>query len=140
MEGIGMAQRGRRRHISLKTKLAAAICQLFLNHDEAVELSEQQVLSLIAWDHHPIPFSEGGEDVHFNLAAVLRPAHKEKTAKIDIPGIAKRKRVAKAHEGFLDRRAKFERPVKKKGRSFPKGRKLKSRSSFPSQRRTKPNG
>lgn len=120
-----------RKHISLKTKLAAAICQLFLTHDEAQALSEEQVLQLVAWDHYPIPHAEGGPDTHFNLTATLVPGHKEKTAKIDIPGIAKRKRISKTHEEFRQRllTPRDERPPRTSrwgSRQFPSRRKAKT--------------
>lgn len=119
-----------RKHISLKTKLAAVICQLFLTHDEAVALSEEQALQLVNWDHYPVPHAEGGPDTHFNLMAVLVPGHKEKTAKIDIPGIAKRKRVSEAHEQFRQRllTPRDQRP--------PRTSRWGKRP-FPSQRKTK---
>jgi hypothetical protein len=114
----------KRAHIPLKTKLAAAICQLFLTHDEAEALSEEQVLMLVNWDHYPIPHAEGGPDTHFNLVAALVPGHKEKTRKIDIPGIAKRKRISAEHEEFQRRilTPRADRPKKKRSipsRPFP---------------------
>lgn len=104
-----------RKHISLKTKLAAAICQLFLTHDEAVALSEDQVLSLVNWDHYPVPHAHGGPDAHYNLLASLIPAHREKTAKVDVPMIAKTRRVSREHEEFRQRllTPRDERPVRK---------------------------
>lgn len=120
-----------RKHIGYKTKLAAAICQLFLTHDEAVALSEDQVLLLVHWDHYPVPHAEDGPDAHFNLMAALVPGHKEKTAKIDIPGIAKRKRITEAHEAFrrLLQTPRDERP--------PRTSRWGKRP-FPSQRKAKP--
>lgn len=105
----------KRSHISLKTKLAAAICQLFLTHEEAEALSEDQVLSLVQWDHFPIPHAHDGPDTHYNLMAVLIPAHREKTAKVDIPQIAKTKRISREHEEFrkLLLIPRDERPVRK---------------------------
>ena len=97
---MGKAVMAKRGHISLKTKLVAALSALFLTHDEARALSEDQVLSLVVWDHYPIPHAEGGEDTHYNLTPLLIASHREKTAKIDVPGIAKRKRISKAHEEF----------------------------------------
>lgn len=120
-----------RKHISIKTKLAAAICQLFLTHDEAVALSEDQVLLLVHWDHCPVPHAEGGPDAHFNLVAALVPGHREKTAKIDIPGIAKRKRITKAHQDFqrlmlTPRDQRPPRPSRWGKRPFPSQRKAKT--------------
>lgn len=92
-----------RASIGLKTKLAAAIATMFLTHDEAKALSEDQVLSLVAWDHDPIPHVHDGPDVHWNLVPRLIPGHREKTAKIDIPVIAKTKRISKEHLDFQRR-------------------------------------
>jgi hypothetical protein len=97
----------KRGHISFKTKLVAALCQmrhevdgkleLILTHDQAKALSEDQILSLFHWEHGVIPHAEEGPDVHWNLEPMLIAPHKKKTATVDVPGIAKRKRVAKAH-------------------------------------------
>jgi hypothetical protein len=96
-----------RKHVSFKTKLVAALCQmrhevdgkleLILNHDEAKALSEDQILSLFHWEHGVIPHAEDGPDCHWNLEPMLIAPHREKTATVDVPGIAKRKRVAKGH-------------------------------------------
>lgn len=97
----------RRGHISFKTKLVAALCQmrheidgkwvLILSHDDAKALSEDQVLSLFHWDHSVIPHAEDGPDVHWNLEPELIAPHRKKTATVDTPGIAKRKRVFTGH-------------------------------------------
>lgn len=124
-----------RKYIGFKTKLVAALCQmrheidgkweLILTHTDAKALSEDQILSIFHWDHAPIPHAEGGEDAHYNLAPVLIPGHKKKTATIDVPGIAKRKRVAKEHQAFVARllTPRDQRPPKKSkwaSRPFPK--------------------
>lgn len=95
----------KRGHISFKTKLAAALSKLFFTHEEAKELSEDQILSLVQWDHFPIPHAApyNGPDVHWNLEPSLIPQHREKTAKIDIPRIAKGKRVSEAEIAFRNR-------------------------------------
>lgn len=94
-----MAKRG---HINLKTKLAAAIGALYFTYDERKELSEDQILSLVQWDHDPIlhtpPYN--GTDDHFNLVPKLIKPHREKTAKIDQPRIGKGRRLAEAQEEF----------------------------------------
>lgn len=104
-----------RKYITLRTKLAAAIATMYLTHDEAKALSEDQVLSLVVWDHDPIPHAHDGEDVHYNLVPRLIPGHREKTAKQDIPQIAKTARIKKEHEEFQRRllTPRAERPVKK---------------------------
>lgn len=134
---MGKRARG---YISFKTKLVAALCQmrhevdgkweLILTHDEAKALSEDQILSIFHWDHDPIPHAEGGEDTHYNLTPKLIPGHKKKTATVDVPGIAKRKRVATGHiehtRTMLTPRDQRE-PKKSKwaSRPFPKRSKAK---------------
>lgn len=118
----------KRAHINLKTKLAAAISTMFLSHDEAKALSEDQVLSLVTWDHDPIPHAHDGPDTHYNLVPRLIPGHREKTAKVDVPQIAKTRRITKAHEDFQRRilTPRDERPSKPSrwaSRPFPKRRK-----------------
>ena len=124
-----------RGHISFKTKLVAALCQmrhevdgkleLILSHDDAKALSEDQVLSLFHWDHTVIPHAEDGPDVHWNLAPELIVPHRKKTATVDVPGIAKRKRVATGHAEHLRtmNTPRDERPQKQSrwaSRPFPK--------------------
>ena len=113
-----------RAHISFKTKLVAALCQmrhevdgkweLILTHAEAKALSEDQVLSLYNWDHTVIPHAENGPDEFWNLAPELIVPHRKKTATVDVPGIAKRRRVNKAHLEFqrLMLTPRDERPAK----------------------------
>lgn len=136
-----MAKRG---YISFKTKLVAALCQmrhevdgkleLILNHDEAKVLSEDQVLSLFHWDHDPIPHAEEGEDAHYNLCPKLIVPHRIKTRTVDVPGIAKRKDVAKNHieHTHTMQTPRNERPPKQSRwgkRPFPKRRKSNERPS-----------
>lgn len=120
----------KREYISLKTKLAAAIGALFLTYEERTKLSEDQVLSLCVWDHDPIPHAHDGSDSHENLTPRLIADHRAKTAKQDVPAIAKGRRVAKAEEAFRARllTPRDERPPRKS--QFPKGRKLKSRNTL----------
>jgi hypothetical protein len=128
-----------RKHISFKTKLCAALCQmrddvdgkleLILTHDEAKALSEDQILSLFQWDHYPIPHTPpyNGPDEHWNLEPRLIVPHRVKTAKVDIPRIAKGKRVSKDFEEHTRtmQTPRDERPVKPSRwgkRPFPKRR------------------
>lgn len=134
-----------RKHITPKTKLAAAIGALFLTYDERKLLSEDQVLSLVHWDHDPIPHAEDGTDDHFNLTPALIGGHRVKTATVDIPGIAKRKRVSEAEQAFRNRllaktqpdaaqvvpsrpkRTMQSRPFQQKGRKHGHSKKRTSR-------------
>lgn len=128
----------KRGHISYKTKLVAALCQmmhevdgkfeLIFTHEEAKALSEDQILSLFDWDHDPVPHAEGGEDVHYNLNPKLKVPHRVKTRTIDVPRIARNKRVSKEHEAFRQRMLtpRDQREPKKskwQSRPFPKRRK-----------------
>lgn len=136
---------GKRDHISLETLLASAICQLLaIPHDHAKLMSAAQVISLIHRDHYPIRRDDGLKlgmtiaevDHHSNIT--LRPimAHREKTAKIDIPQINKSKRLRAAQEAlnrYMSTGEKPPIPTRKKipSRPFAKGhRALRSRSSF----------
>lgn len=66
-------------------------------------MSEGHVLSLVQWDHYPRRKSEGGTDDFFNLVPRAILEHREKTAKIDIPEIAKNKRLDEEHREFQRR-------------------------------------
>lgn len=149
-----------RSHISLKTKLAAAICELLaIPHEHAKLITEDQVLSLVNWDHYPIRRHDGlvlgmtvaEVDHHSNIVPKTIMAHRKKTAEIDQPQIAKTKRthitqaqhaaVMAAKTGQIDQLAAALEPLADKKRArpkakipsrpFPKGhRPLRSRSSL----------
>lgn len=123
----------RRAHIGLKTKLAAALCQMVrpdetggftrvIPHDQAKRMTEDQVLAVFHFDHDPIPKAHGGPDTHFNLTPRPKPEHQAKTAKRDIPMIAKVKRLTREQE-------EFRRRVLKK----TTGQKRKPRGKIPSR-------
>lgn len=106
----------KRKHIPIKTKLAAALLQLgHIPFSQAQRMTDEEIIALYHFDHYPIPHSQGGEDVAWNLQAVLIAAHREKTAKKDIPQIAKTKRISREHEEFQRRllTPRDERPPKK---------------------------
>jgi len=132
----------RRAHVSLKTKLCSALCQL-VRYDEAnaeyvkiipyelsKRLTEDEILRRFDFHHFPIPKAHGGKDVHWNLQPEEKAAHKEITAKIDVPRIAKGKRierrqaehdaikVAKLTGAGVVRRRKHSIP----SRPFPQGK------------------
>ncbi len=131
----------KRGHITLKTKLAAALAKLFFTHDEAKELSEDQILSLVQWDHYPIPHAEpyNGPDVHWNLDPSLIVPHRVKTAKIDIPAMTKGRHVAAAEEAFRARMLAKSNPEEglasavsaiRTASRFATGRKMQSRNNL----------
>src|SRR5258708_500593 len=125
----------KRKKISLKTQLAAALLQIrdasserLIPHDDAKLMSACQIISLFHLDHQPIPHADGGPDEPWNLTHLFIGAHREKTAKRDIPQIAKGKRI-RATNGLLT--AKRSRtPMRSGYRKFTKGKKLRSRSTF----------
>jgi hypothetical protein len=136
----------KRKHVSLKTKLVAALCQmrrevdgrweLILTHAEAAALSEDQILSLFQWHHGVIPHAEDGPDTHWNLEPMLIVEHRVITKKVDVPGIAKRKQITKKHEEFRTRllTPRHERPSKQSrwaSRPFPKRGKHETRGRRP---------
>jgi hypothetical protein len=129
----------KRGHISLKTKLAAALLQmrratpdgrweLIVPHEQAKRMTADEIIALFHFDHYPIPHAQGGPDEPWNLDPMLRPEHGEKTAKRDVPQIAKTKRLSREHEEFQRRllTPRAERPPKKSrwaSRPFPSRRK-----------------
>lgn len=138
-----MAGDVRRAHISLKTKLAAALCTLFkIPHMEQMAMSEDQVLSLVNWDHYPRTREScvaeaalaGGmlyhPDAHYNLMPRLIKEHREKTAKIDAPALAKHRRISKANEEFRRRLLAKDtgEPIERKSRWGK--RKIQSRNNL----------
>lgn len=117
-----------RKHISLKTKLAAALREMaHIPRADAELMTEDQVLSLFQW-HHTVYHTDSADDAHYNLEPMLIRAHRERTAKIDVPQIAKTKRISRAQAEFRQRllTPKPDRPAKQSrwgSRPFPKRRK-----------------
>lgn len=143
----------RRPHISLRTKLAATLCQMLtpdengklvpvIPYEHAKVMTEQQILAVFHFDHDPIPKAEGGQDVHWNLTPRLIPAHREKTATIDIPSIAKGKRIRRRQASHLAVMAGEPEPARRgrkatiASRGFSKQhRPLRSRNTFATRKR-----
>lgn len=103
-----------RQRINLETKLAAALLTMvrpnadgvlepIISHEHAQKLSASQIISLFHFDHYPIPHSQDGPDEPWNLRPLLIPEHREVTARVDIPQIAKTKRLAGAHQQFIEK-------------------------------------
>lgn len=134
----------KRAHITLKTKLASSLCQMLrydddraeyvpiIPHNEAKTLTEDEIISRFDWHHYPIAKAHGGVDAHHNLTPIPRADHKRITAKIDIPRIAKGKRIT---AGLTMHAARME--AKTTGELVPaprRARKIPSRP-FPKQHR-----
>jgi hypothetical protein len=104
----------RRKHIPLKTKLAAALCQMLrpnaegnlepvIDHESSKAMTEDQVLSVFNWDHYPVPKHRNGPDKHWNLSPRPIIEHRRKSATIDTPGAAKDARIEARQEKFRRR-------------------------------------
>jgi hypothetical protein len=117
-----------RKSIPLSVKLAAALLMMrdesgerLICHEHAKEMSAEQIMSLFVWDHHPVPYAEGGPDAPWNLTPRLISGHREKTAKIDVPQIAKGKRIRKKEAEHrmvmgLEERCLLERDIQNRPR------------------------
>lgn len=125
----------KRDHISTETLLAAALLALgVVPYDDAKAMGETNLLSLFHFDHN-IRHAEDGTDEFWNLTPMLIPAHRKKTAEIDVPSIAKTKRLATARAALTMLLETGEKPPLPKRRSrkiasrpFPKGhRPIRSR-------------
>ena len=92
-----------RAHISTKKRLAAALlARREISYDHAKQMTEDQFNSLYQW-HHNKRYAEGGGDHFSNLEPMLIAAHRDRTAKIDVPLIAKNKRIVAKHAAFRRR-------------------------------------
>jgi hypothetical protein len=76
-------------------RAATIIAWLELPHDIAKTMSEDEIIGLVDYDHHPIRHADGGLDVHWNLRPMLRADHKVKT-KFDAADMAKERKVRRA--------------------------------------------
>ena len=94
-------------------------------HDVAKQLTAKQIIRRFHFDHYPVPHAHGGSDHPSNLTPLPVIDHRTKTAKIDIPMIAKTKRVAAAHKDFVLRTLG---PVKRRERTGSRWPKRKFRS------------
>jgi hypothetical protein len=104
-----------RKEPTLRDKLAAALRELLqIPYEHAKLMSPEQIESLVEW-HHIHYHADGHGVEHWNLDPLPRAGHKARTAKIDIPQIAKTKRISKAQEEFRTRllTPRDERPAKK---------------------------
>ena len=97
----------KRKHISWKTKCAAAVLALnhaknirwgdplYITYADAKQMTEDQFLSLYHWDHNILHETEDpNRDMFWNLTPMFIGAHREKTKK-DAKIIAKSRRIRK---------------------------------------------
>ena len=87
----------RRKHITLKTKLASTLKALgHVPHDDCKQMTEDQFISLFQYDHNVLHTHDGGDE-YWNLTPMLIVAHRVKT-KTDAGVIAKVRKLTKAQE------------------------------------------
>lgn len=99
-----------RKPVSLKTKLASALLQMvryddneaayvkIISYEESKRLSADQIIARFHFDHG-IAHAHDGPDEPWNLTPLPVEDHRIKTAKIDVPRLAKAKRLAKREAG-----------------------------------------
>lgn len=101
--------RKQKAHISLRKKLASALRCLkvevdgklvdAIEYEKAKTMTDAEVIALFHFDHG-IHEAIDGETAHWNLTPRMVAEHRKKTAEIDIPQIAKTKRIRKSHAEF----------------------------------------
>jgi hypothetical protein len=133
-----------RKYIPLKVKLAAALLKAAwpaIPHEQAKLMTADQICSLFQWDHWPIPVAHDGPDEPWNLEPRFIGEHRKKTAKIDVPAIAKVRRISRkhrAHEDAMRADKALDAWIKEKRadamRRWPKARKIQSRNNLRKRR------
>lgn len=127
----------KRPHINKDTKLAAALLTIrrenesgelvpVIPYEESKTMTAKQIISRFALDHYPVRHADGGPSLPWNLFWRPRPEHDKKTREIDVPQIAKQKRI-RGETGNGPRAKIPSRP-----NAWGKGRKIPSRG-FPKQ-------
>jgi hypothetical protein len=137
----------KRKAISLKTKLASALLMLtrydktigiskpFIGYEQSKTMTADEIIARFDWDH-TIAHAHGGPDEPWNLTPMLREDHREKTSKIDVPRIAKSKRIQRDNEEHARRMLEKIVCGQKPGwpkRKWPK-RKIQSRNTLRRER------
>jgi len=85
------------KRVRITAKMRADI---FLRHDGVCHLCSMKVIPGQEWDvSHEIPLEAGGRDDDSNWLVAHRRCHRVHTATVDIPLIAKVKRIHQRHLG-----------------------------------------
>lgn len=128
----------KRKAPSLKTKLASALLEMrrydeqeaafvpIIGYEESKSMTADQIIAKFHFDHG-VAHAHGGTIEPWNLTPRLVEDHRRKTALIDIPRIAKGKRINKSNAAFETRMAAKARGEEPAPSKWPKGRKLQSR-------------
>ncbi len=114
----------KRRSISLKTKLAAALLELgHVPYEHAKLMTQDQLVSLYQFDHNILHATEPNNNNFWNLTPRLIQPHREKS-KLDTSKVAKTKRIDKKWTEFCSQVLAKPRSIEKKHK-WPK-RKFRS--------------
>ena len=95
-----------RRDPNLSEKLACVLLLLKVGDEWLIPEpirstgSAKDIIALIQFDHDPIPYANGGGTEPQNLTPRSVAQHREKTATVDLPRIAKGKRIARTQAEF----------------------------------------
>lgn len=101
---------------NMEEKLAATLLAWLralgapIPRDHAQAMTASQICSLFEFHHYPIRRADGGTNHPDNLEPIFIAAHREQTAKIDVPQISKRKRIVET-EAERTKRVHAEIPV-----------------------------
>lgn len=119
----------KRNYISLEKQLAAALLVIGdIAHEHAKKMSAREIISLFNLDHFPIPKADEGPDEPWNLTFRFIGEHRLKTRKIDIPQIAKNKRLSA-------KQLEFRRKILSKGEPVERPRSRWPSLPFPKRRK-----
>jgi hypothetical protein len=97
-----------RRAPNLTEKLASVLLMLRVGKDWLIPEplrstgSARDICKLIHFDHDPIPYANGGTTAPQNLTPRAIAQHQEKTATVDLPRIAKGKRIERSQAEFRE--------------------------------------
>ena len=96
----------KRQRISKEIKIASLLLEVWsmrgcgIPFREAQAMTAKSICAEAEWDHG-VWHSSGGSIHPTNLTARRKADHRRKTAKVDIPAIAKSKRVSRKHHAHL---------------------------------------
>lgn len=130
---------------NLTDKLCSMIIAHFgIPHEVAKGMSRKSILAMMVWDHYPVAVATakalGWTPDQYNHPSnisgllALAPTHDIKTATVDVPLIAKGKRITPQQEEFRAKmlakagiQSEFAPRKEKRKKAWPTGQKIRSR-------------